>query len=427
MDVKLRKKFFDILHEELVPALGCTEPIAIALASAKARDVLGKIPDKIVAKCSGNLIKNVKCVIVPNTENLVGIEASAIVGAVGGDFSKGMEVLGNVTHEQILFAKQLYQQKICTVELLETPLNLHLIICADAGNDHVEVEIRNLHDNITRITKNGVCVYDAKENDGLYYGVLTDRSILSFDRIYDFAISTPLELLKNTFQEQIDDNMRIAEEGLTGKYGIGIGTSLLANDSSLAAKIKGYAAAASEARMSGCILPVITNSGSGNQGLAASIPVIVYAREKGIDDDKLFRALALSNLLTIYQKTFIGRLSAFCGAVSATAASGGAITFLAGGSLDQIKMTLINALANVSGIVCDGAKASCGAKISAGLDAAITGHYLAMDHKYYQPHTGILQSDIDHTITAVGRMAMEGMRDTDKVILKIMLGESDFI
>lgn len=177
------------------------------------------------------------------------------------------------------------------------------------------------------------------------------------------------------------------------------------------------------ARMSGCTLPVITNSGSGNQGIAASIPVIVYAREHGISEERMYRALALSNLLTIYQKTFIGRLSAFCGAVSAAAGSGGAITYLAGGTPDQIKMTLINALANVSGIVCDGAKASCGAKISAGLDAAITGHYLAMDNKFYQPHTGILQSDIDQTITAVGRMAMEGMRDTDKVILKIMLGE----
>ena len=423
MDKKLTEQFFAILHEELVPALGCTEPIAIALAGAKARDVLGKIPEHIVAKCSGNLIKNVKCVIVPNTENLVGIEASAIVGAVGGDFSKGMEVLEGVTKEKLEQAKELFAKNICDVELLETPLNLHLIVCASAGNDTVEVEIRNLHDNITRITKNGEIIYDAKENEGLYYGVLTDRSVLSFDRVYEFAESTPIERLREVFAPQVENNMRIAEEGLTGKYGVGIGTSIIANDHSVAAKIKAYAAAASEARMSGCTLPVITNSGSGNQGIAASIPVIVYAREHGIGEERMFRALALSNLLTIYQKTFIGRLSAFCGAVSAAAGSGGAITYLAGGTPDQIKMTLINALANVSGIVCDGAKASCGAKISAGLDAAIMGHYLAMDNKFYQPHTGILQSDIDQTITAVGRMAMEGMRDTDKVILKIMLGE----
>lgn len=423
MDKKLTEKFFDILHEELVPALGCTEPIAIALASAKARDVLGKIPEHIVAECSGNLIKNVKCVIVPNTENLVGIEASAIVGAVGGDFSKGMEVLSNVTREQLELAKKLFAEHICDVELLDTPLNLHLIIRAEAGKDCAEVEIRNLHDNITSIKKNGKQIYSAKENDGLYYGVLTDRSILSFDRIYDFAVNTPIERLKEVFTPQIEDNIRIAEEGLTGKYGVGIGTSIIANDKSLAAKIKAYAAAASEARMSGCTLPVITNSGSGNQGIAASIPVIVYAREMNLPSEKLYRALALSNLLTIYQKTFIGRLSAFCGAISAAAASGGAITYLAGGTPDQIKMTLVNALANVSGIVCDGAKASCGAKISAGLDAAITGHYLALDNKFYQPHTGILQSDIDETISAIGRMAMEGMRDTDRVILKIMLGE----
>ena len=334
-----------------------------------------------------------------------------------------MEVLSSVTHEQLETAKKLFAAHICDVELLDTPLNLHLIIRAEAGYDCVEVEIRNLHDNITSITKNGKSVYSAKENDGLYYGVLTDRSILSFDRIYDFAVNTPLERLQSVFTPQIENNIRIAEEGLTGKYGVGIGTSIIANDKSPAAKIKAYAAAASEARMSGCTLPVITNSGSGNQGIAASIPVIVYAREKNLPEEQLYRALALSNLLTIYQKTFIGRLSAFCGAVSAAAASGGAITYLAGGTPDQIKMTLVNALANVSGIVCDGAKASCGAKISAGLDAAITGHYLAMDNKFYQPHTGILQSNIDETISAVGRMAMEGMRDTDKVILKIMLGE----
>lgn len=423
MDKKISEQYFDILKEELLPALGCTEPIAIALASAKARDVLGCIPERIIVKCSGNLIKNVKCVIVPNTEHLVGIEASAIVGAVGGDFSKGMEVLSGVTKQQLEIAKRLFDQKICTVELLDTPLNLHLIIVAQANGDSVEVEVRNLHDNITSIIKNGKRLFHANEHDGLYYGVLTDRSILSFDLIYEFADTMPTDRLKEIFTPQIENNMRIAEEGLSGEYGVGIGTCLLRNDHSLAAKIKGYAAAASEARMSGCILPVITNSGSGNQGIASSIPVIVYAREKGISDEKLYRALALSNLLTIYQKTFIGRLSAFCGAVSAAAASGGAITYLAGGSMDQIKMTLINALANVSGIVCDGAKASCGAKISAGLDASLTGHYLAMDGKYYQPFTGILQSDIDATIGAVGRMAMEGMRDTDRVILKIILGE----
>lgn len=423
MDKKLSEQFFDILNEELVPALGCTEPIAIALASAKARDVLGQVPEKIIAKCSGNLIKNVKCVMVPNTEDLIGIEASAIVGAVGGDFSKGMEVLTGVTATQLKTAKELFAKKICSVELLDTPLNLHLIIQAYAGDDVAEIEVRNLHDNITRITKNGKEIYSASEHDGLYYGVLTDRSVLSVDAIYEFAETMPIERFKEVFTPQIENNMRIAEEGLTGKYGVGIGTCILANESSLASKIKGYAAAASEARMSGCTLPVITNSGSGNQGITASIPVIIYARENNISEEKLLRALALSNLLTIYQKTFIGRLSAFCGAVSAAAASGGAITYLAGGTLEQIKMTLINALANVSGIVCDGAKASCGAKISAGLDASITGHYLAMDNKFYQPNTGILQSDIDATIGAVGRMAMEGMRDTDKVILKIMLGE----
>ena len=415
MEAELKRQYFKILAEELVPALGCTEPIAIALASAKAREVLGVMPERIVAKCSGNLVKNVKCVIVPNTDDLVGIEASAIMGAVGGDCSKGMEVLGGVTKDQIREANELYKKGICAVELLDTPLNLHLIIEAYAGDDSAVVEVKNLHDNITFISRNGKTLFESNERDGLYYGVLTDRSVLTFDRIYDFAETTPIEELKAVFATQIEDNMAIAEEGLTGKYGVGIGAALIANDKSVFGKVKAYASAASEARMSGCVLPVVTNSGSGNQGITASVPVVVYARENGICDEKLYRALALSNLLTVYQKTF-------CGAVSAAAASGCAITYLAGGSLDRIKMTLVNALANVSGIVCDGAKASCGAKISAGLDAAITGHYLAMRDKFYRPHTGILQSDVDLTIGAVGRMAMEGMRDTDRVILKIMLG-----
>lgn len=422
MDAGLKKQYFKILAEELVPALGCTEPIAIALASAKAREVLGVMPERIVAKCSGNLVKNVKCVIVPNTDDLIGIEASAITGAVGGDCSKGMEVLGGDTKEQILEANNLYKKGICSVELLDTPLNLHLIIEAYAGNDKATVEVKNLHDNITFVSRNGETLYESDGQDGLYYGVLTDRSVLTFDRIYDFAETTPIDELKAVFKAQVEDNMAIAEEGLTGKYGVGIGAALIANDKSVFGKVKAYASAASEARMSGCVLPVVTNSGSGNQGITASVPVIVYAEEQGLGEEKLYRALALSNLLTVYQKTFIGRLSAFCGAVSAAAASGSAITYLAGGTLDQIKMTLVNALANVSGIVCDGAKASCGAKISAGLDAAITGHYLAMRNKFYRPHTGILQSDVDLTIGAVGRMAMEGMRDTDRVILKIMLG-----
>lgn len=422
MEKELMEQIFCILREELVPALGCTEPIAIALASAKARDVLGTVPERIVAKCSGNLIKNVKCVYVPNTGNMVGIEASAIVGAVCGDFSKGMEVLSGVTPEGLERAKILYAQNICAVEILDSPLNLHLIIEAYAGGCCVTVETQNLHDNIVRITKDGQTVYDASRGTG-YYGVLTDRGCLTCDTIYEFAETAPIGRLREIFSPQIECNMRIAEEGLTGLYGVGIGTSIIAHDDSLTGKVKGYAAAGSEARMSGCSLPVVTNSGSGNQGIAASVPVIVYAREKGIGEEKLLRALAISNLLTIYQKTYIGRLSAFCGAVSASAGSGGGITYLAGGTNDQIKMTLINALANVSGIVCDGAKPSCGAKISAGLDAAITGHYLAMQNRYYQPHTGILQKDLDDTIGAVGRMAAEGMRETDRVILKIMLGE----
>ena len=249
MDAGLKKQYFKILAEELVPALGCTEPIAIALASAKAREVLGVMPERIVAKCSGNLVKNVKCVIVPNTDDLIGIEASAITGAVGGDCSKGMEVLGGVTKEQILEANNLYKKGICSVELLDTPLNLHLIIEAYAGNDKATVEVKNLHDNITFVSRNGETLYESDEQDGLYYGVLTDRSVLTFDRIYDFAETTPIDELKAVFKAQVEDNMAIAEEGLTGKYGVGIGAALIANDKSVFGKVKAYASAASEARL----------------------------------------------------------------------------------------------------------------------------------------------------------------------------------
>lgn len=423
MNPQMMEQYTAILREELVPALGCTEPIAIALASAKARDVLGGLPERLLVRCSGNLVKNVKCVVVPNTKNLIGIEASAVVGAVGGEVSKDMEVLSGVTEEQVALSRRLLAEKICRVELLETPLNLHLQVRAERGEDWAEVEIKNLHNHITRVEKNGKALYVAEESGDKYCGVLTDRGCLSVDGIIEYANECAPDLLRELFSPQINCNLAIAEEGLSGKYGVGIGLSIVTHDRSLSGRIKGYASAASEARMSGCVLPVITNSGSGNQGIAASVPVVVFARETGFPEERMLRALALSNLLTIYQKTFIGRLSAFCGAVSASVSSGAAVTYLTGGTPEQIKMTLVNALANVSGIVCDGAKASCGAKIAASLEAAMTGHYLAMDNRFYQPHTGILQSDVDGTITAVGRMATEGMKDTDRVILNIMLGK----
>ncbi len=415
------KAYFQILKEELVPALGCTEPIAVAFAAAKARDVLGTMPDKVVLHCSGGLIKNIKCVVVPNTGNLVGIEASALAGVVGGDASLDLEVLSALTEADIDQVRSLLMANICEVKLLETKLNLHFIVRVEKDGESAEVEIKNLHTNIVRIAKNDVTIHQINEEKGKYYGVMTDRSSLRIDRIVEFADNVELSLLKDVFAKQVAYNMAIAEDGLSSDYGVMIGKAILANDASLPGKIKAYAASASEARMCGSQLPVVTNSGSGNQGIAASVPIVLYAKEKGFSEERMYRALAVANLLTIYQKTHIGRLSAFCGAVSACCGAGAGITFLEGGDLEQIKMTVTNALANVSGIVCDGAKDSCASKIATGLEAAFIGHYLAMVRHSYNPFTGFLRKDADETITAVGRIATDGMKDTDQVILKIML------
>lgn len=421
------QEIFDILKEELVPAKGCTEPISIAFAAAKAREVLGEIPDKIIVSASGNLIKNIRCVTVPNTGNLVGIEASAIAGMIGGDASLDLEVISNIKESDLNIIHQYLLKKMVKVSLLDTPLNLHFILKAQKDNNEVIIEIKNLHTNIVRISKNNKDIYfkeDVKED---YFGVETDRSFLTIEHILNFANKANIETLRKILKRQIDDNMAIAEKGIQGQFGVEIGKTILKHDKTIYGKIKAYTAAASEARMSGCSLPVITNSGSGNQGIASSIPVIIYSKHLGVSDETMHRALVLSNLLTIYQKGFIGRLSAFCGAISATVSSGATLTYLEGGSLEQIKMTITNALANVSGVVCDGAKPSCASKIVTGLEASFLGHHLAMENRQYNPLSGILKDSADDTITAVGKMASLGMKDTDKVILALMLEDKDFL
>ncbi len=423
MDITTINSYIEILTEELIPALGCTEPIAIAYAAAKARELLGCFPEHAVLECSGNIIKNVMSVRVPNCEELTGIKASMLAGLVGGKAEKQLEVLSEINSEHIAAVKKLLANDFCEVKLLSTDANLHLLLKLTAGNEYITVEIKNAHTNLYRIEKNGQVVFQQNENDDKYLGSFTDRRILSVKGIYEFANSVPLERIRDLIAKQIDCNMRIAEAGLQGDYGVNIGQIMLAGEcgQSVSTKIRAYAAAASEARMSGCVLPVVTNSGSGNQGIAASIPVIIYARENGLSEEKLYRGLVFSNLLTIHQKTLIGRLSAFCGAISASCASGAAITYLKGGSLAQINKTIINMLANVSGIVCDGAKPSCAAKIASCLDAAYISHLLAMEGKQYQHGSGIVKEDVECTISAIGRIAHDGMRATDAEILKIML------
>lgn len=414
--------YINILSEELVPALGCTEPIAIAYAAAKAREVLGCFPDKVIVRCSGNIIKNAKSVTVPNTGNLKGIKASALVGVVGGNASKEMQVLEGVTSQDIQKVTELMETDLCELEMLNSDASLHIIVQAMYKDEYASVEIIHTHTNISKIEKNGKVLIQKEYEKENFNAPLSDRSILNVKDIYDFANTVKMEDIKELLDKQIEYNLTIANEGLASNYGVNIGRTLLeCYGDNILTKIRAYAAAGSDARMSGCSLPVVTNSGSGNQGMTTSLPIIIYAQEKGIEKEKMYRALVLANLITIHQKTGLGRLSAYCGAVSAACGSGTGITYLEGGSLEQIEKTITNTLANVSGIVCDGAKASCAAKIASSIDAALMAHFLAMRGSAFEVDSGIVKETVENTISAVGRLGREGMKETDIEVLKIML------
>lgn len=425
MDKYINDNFIKILEEELIPAMGCTEPIALAYASARCREVLGCMPEKINAYCSGNMIKNVRCVSIPNSHGMIGIEAACALGALAGDASKCMEVLEAVDDEGRSAAEQFVNDKNCHVEYLDSEIPLHFIIEMEAGEESASVEVRHSHTNIYSIRKNGEVLKMASEplkNDA--QGIFADRSQLSIENIKQFADEVELSKVRHLFDRQIQYNMDIAYEGMSGNYGLGLGRVIRETYAeSVVTRMKAYACAASEARMGGCDMPVIINSGSGNQGIASSVPVIVYARENNIQSERLYRALVFSSLLTTFQKEFIGKLSAFCGAVSASCASAAAITYLAGGTIKQIKDTIDNTLANIPGIICDGAKISCAAKIASSLDAAMMGHYLAMKGKAYEAYTGILKEEAGETISCVGYIGKVGMHQTDKEIIKMMLEE----
>ena len=416
--------YISILKEELVPALGCTEPIAIAYAAAKAREVLGSFPSKVVAKCSGNIIKNAKSVIVPNTGNLKGIIASALAGILVGDSTKEMNLLEELKESDIEKIKQLMQTDICRVEMLESDANLHIVIQVMDTDKEVSVEIKHTHTNITRIEKDGKLIFQKECKDENLNGFSSDRNILNVKDILDFANTVKLEDIENILKGQIEHNLSIAREGINGNYGCGVGKMLMdCYGDNIFTKIRAYAAAGSDARMNGCNLPVVTNSGSGNQGMTTSLPVIIYAQEKKLDPEKMYRGLVLSNLITIHLRSAMGRLSAYCGAVCAACGSGAGITYLAGGTPEQIERTITNTLGNVSGIVCDGAKSSCAAKIASGLDAAIMAHFLAMRGTAFEADSGIIKETVEDTIAAVGRLGHDGMKETDVEVLKIMLNQ----
>ena len=414
LNEKIKNDFLGILAEELIPAMGCTEPIALAFAAAKARRELGCDPDRIVAKCSGNIIKNVRCVRIPNSGGMTGIEAACVLGALAGDCDRDMEVLEGVTEEGLAKTMRFLRKNSCKVEYLESKIPLHFIIELYSGEDCVGVEVRYSHINIVHITKNGESIYKIEDNRDL--PPAADRSELSIDNIYDFAETVDIADIAPYAEKQVECNMAIAERGMKGDFGVGIGKTILdVYADSTFTRIRALSAAASEARMDGCDMPVIIVSGSGNQGIASTVPVIVYAREK------MYRALAFSALMTVYQKEFIGKLSAFCGAVSAACSAGSAITYMLGGTLTQIKDTVDNTLADIPGIICDGAKASCAVKISSALDAALFAHSLAMRGRVYESNTGIIRDDTGETISCVGHIGRVGMQPTDQEIVKMMI------
>ncbi|MFV0441261.1 MAG: serine dehydratase subunit alpha family protein [Lachnospirales bacterium] len=412
----------DMLNSELMPALGCTEPIAIAYASAKAREILGEFPDKLNVYCSGNIIKNVKGVIVPTTVNMKGVDTSAVIGVVGGNPSKQLEVLSEVTKEDVEKTRGLLGTEFCKVFLEKGVSNLYIKVEAIKDENKSIVEIVDGHTNIVTLMKNNEEIF--KKNYSLNGESNNFKSIFTVKELYEFANTVDISKVHDVIKMQIDYNMKIAEEGLTHKYGASVGNTILNySEKNVANRAKAYVAAGSDARMGGCVLPVIINSGSGNQGMTVSIPVIVYANHLEVPEEKLYRALIFSNLVALYQKSGIGKLSAYCGAVSAACGSGAAIAYLYDEPFEVIGNTIKNVLGNVSGIVCDGAKASCAAKIASSVDAAIMGYNMAKTGHVFESGEGLIVQDLDKTVSNICKVAKEGMKETDVEILQLMIEE----
>ena len=414
------KKYVQILTEELIPAMGCTEPIAIAYAAAKAREVLGAPPTEMTVAVSGNIIKNVKSVVVPHTGGLRGIVSAAAAGAVAGQADRELEVISDVTDKQIEDIKEYLQTAKIEVQHADTPHIFDIMITARHGDSSAFVRIAEYHTNLVCIKKDGEVLFEkqieTKENG------LTDRECLSIENIIEFADCVDIRDVAPVLERQIEYNMAIAEEGLANPYGANIGKTLLKNHGSdLVYKMRAYAAAASDARMNGCEKPVIINSGSGNQGITTSIPVVVYAREKGLTHEELLRGLCVANLVTTHLKTGIGRLSAYCGAVSAGCGAAAGIAYLQGGRYHMIAHTVVNALAMDSGIVCDGAKASCAAKISSAIDAGLLGLEMYHSGDQFYGGDGLVKKGVENTIATIGRLAQRGMGPTDKEIIRLMM------
>lgn len=413
--------YINVLKEELIPAMGCTEPIAIAYAGAIAREHLGCLPERVEIEVSGNIIKNVKSVIVPNTGGLRGIEVAAAAGIVAGDAAKELKVISEVSTEAVAVIHKFLESTPITVNFSDSKKIFDIMITVYGNGHSAYVRICEFHTNIVEIREDDKYVLqkDIAVEDSLGF---TDRGFMNVQEIIEFADTARIEDVKDILDLQIECNVNISEEGLAGDYGANIGKVLLktygTDDVKIRAKAK--AAAGSDARMNGCEMPVVINSGSGNQGITASIPVIEYAKELDVSDEKRYRALLVSNLITIHLKSGIGRLSAYCGAVSAGCASGAGIAYLYGGGVDEVSHTIVNSLAITSGIICDGAKASCAAKIATAIDAGILGYNMYKEGQQFYGGDGIVSKGVENTIKNVGQLAKEGMATTDQEILKIM-------
>lgn len=419
----LYRQYLAILEEELRPAMGCTEPIALAYAGAKGRELLGALPERIDVAVSGNIIKNVKSVVVPNTGGLRGIAAAVCAGVVAGKAEKELEVISCVTAEE----QAALRDYMNTVDILIRPSDSELVFDIDLtlyhGSDCAQVRIINHHTNIVYLRKNDAIHLDLPVEESSE-DHLTDKSCLSIEKIVEFADILDVEDVRGCVGRQIEYNLAIAHAGLEGNWGANIGRVILRQQgSSLEKRACAHAAAGSDARMSGCEMPVIILSGSGNQGITASVPVAIVAKEIGASEEELLRAVVVSDLVTIHQKTGIGRLSAYCGAISAGCGAGAGIAYLRGGKFHAVAHTVVNAIAILSGTICDGAKPSCAAKIAAAVDAGILGYDMYLENQQFYGGDGIVTKGVDRTVTNIGRLAREGMRETDKTILQIMLSD----
>ena len=418
---QLYNQFLAILHEELKPAMGCTEPIAMAYAAARARQTLGAVPEKIRLWVSGNIIKNVKSVVVPNTGGLHGMAAAICAGIIGGNADRELQVIADVPEEKHAEIKAYMD----TVDLEIQPSYSELVFDIDLflyhGEDMVRLRIANHHTNVVLIQKNSEILLELPVSESSEEN-LTDKSCLTIERIVEFADCVDVEDIRDCVGTQVEHNMAIAAEGLRNNWGANVGSVILRRQVGGVEKIAcAWAAAGSDARMSGCEKPVIICSGSGNQGITASVPVAVFARETCRTEEELLRAVALSDLVTIHQKAGIGRLSAYCGAISAGCGAGAGIAYLQGGKADAVAHTVVNAIAILSGTICDGAKPSCAAKIAAAVDAGILGYNMYLEGQQFYGGDGIVTKGVDNTVRNVGILAREGMRQTDRTILEIML------